>query len=108
MAQNYMKQRENQGHSKHQFVEGGQVFIHLQHYKKTSLKEEHYHKLTPNFYGPCTILKRVGPMDYHLSLPIHSQLHLVFHVSCLKKVIETKCQNQTSLPELDEKGSIWL
>jgi hypothetical protein len=32
----------------------------------------------------------------------------VFHVSCLKKVIGTRCQIQTNLPELAEEGSIWL
>jgi hypothetical protein len=50
----------------------------------------------------------VGQVAYRLALSSHSKLHLVFHVSCLKKVIGTKCQTQTSLPELDEEGSIWL
>jgi hypothetical protein len=35
-------------------------------------------------------------------------LHHVFHVSCLKKLIGTKCQTKTNLPELDEEDSIWL
>jgi hypothetical protein len=47
-------------------------------------------------------------VDYQLDLPIHSKLHLVFQVSCLNKVIGTKFQTQTSLPELVEEGSIWL
>jgi hypothetical protein len=45
---------------------------------------------------------------YQLALPSHSKLHPVFHVSCLKKVIGTKCQIQTNLPELAKEGSIWL
>jgi hypothetical protein len=47
-------------------------------------------------------------MAYQLAMPSHSKLHPVFHVSCLKKVIGTKCQNQKNIPELDAKGSIWL
>jgi hypothetical protein len=82
------------------------VFLRRQPYKKTSLKEEHCQKLAPKFYGPYTILKHMGHMAYKLSLPNHSELHHVFHVSFLKKVIGTKCQTQTSLPELDEEGSI--
>jgi hypothetical protein len=50
----------------------------------------------------------VGHVAYQLSFPIHYKLHPIFHVSCLKKVIGTKCQTQTSLPKLDEEGSIWL
>jgi hypothetical protein len=45
---------------------------------------------------------------YHLAFPSHSKLHLIFHVSCLNKVIGTKCKTQTNLPELDEEESIWL
>jgi hypothetical protein len=57
MAQNHMKQQADQGCSECQFVEGDQVFLRLQPYKKTSLKVEHCQKLTPKFYGPYTILK---------------------------------------------------
>jgi hypothetical protein len=84
------------------------VFLRLQPYKKTSLKAYHCQKLAPKFYGPYTVLKRVGQVAYQLAFPNHSKLHHVFHVSCLKKVIGTKCQTQTSLHELDEEVSIWL
>jgi hypothetical protein len=103
-----MKKQADQGHSEQQFVEGDQVFLRLQPYKKTSLKAEHCQKLAPKFYGPYIVLKHVGQVAYQLALPNHSKLHHVFHVSCLKKVIGTKCQTQTNLPELDEEGSIWL
>jgi hypothetical protein len=45
---------------------------------------------------------------YKINFPSHSTLNLIFHVSCLNKVIGTKCQTQTNHPELDEEGSIWL
>jgi hypothetical protein len=108
MTQNRMKQQADQGRSERQFAEGDQVFLQLQPYKKNSLKADHCQKLVPKFYGPFTVLKHVGQVAYQLALPCHSKLHLVFHVSFLKKVIGTKCQTQTNLPELDEEGSIWL
>jgi hypothetical protein len=103
-----MKQQADQGHFEHQFEERDQVFLHLQPYKKSSLKVEHCQKLAPKFYGPYTALKYVGQVAYQLALPSHSKIHLVFHVSCLNKVIETKCQIQTNLLELAKEGSIWL
>jgi hypothetical protein len=108
MEQNCMKKQEDQGRSEHQFAEGDQVFLRLQPYKKNSLKVEHCQKLAPKFYGPYTIFKCVGQVSYQLALPNHSNLHPIFHVSCLKKVIGAKCQIQTNLPKLAEDGSIWL
>ena len=108
MAQNHMKQQADQGHSERQFAKGDQVFLWLQPYKKTSLKAEHSQKPTPKFYGPYTVLKRVGQVAYQLALPSHLKLHPIFHVSCLKKVIGTRYQIQTNLPKLAEEGSIWL
>jgi hypothetical protein len=108
MAQNRMKQQADQDRSEHQFAEGDHVFLRLQPYKQTSLKAKYCRKLSPKFYAPYTILKRVGQVAYQLALPIHSKLHPIFHVSFLKKAIGAKCQIQTNLPELAEEGSIWL
>lgn len=70
--------------------------------------EKSHQKLAPNFYGPYTILKRIGLVTYKFALPSHSKMYVVFHVSCLKKVIESSCRVQTRLLELDVEGSIWL
>jgi hypothetical protein len=72
------------------------------------MKVEHYQKISRKFYGHYKILKSMGYVAYHLSLPSHSKIHLGFYVSLLKKVIGTTCWTQTSLPKLDEEGSIWL
>ena len=84
------------------------MFLRLQPYKQNSLKAEHCQKLVPKFYGPYTVLKRVGSVAYQLALPSQSKLHPVFHVSFFNKVIGAKFQTQTNLPELEEEGSIWL
>jgi hypothetical protein len=108
MAHYRMKQQADQGCSERQFVEGDQVFLRLQPYKQTSIMVKHCQNLAPKFYGPYTVLKRVGQVTYQLALPSQSKLHPIFHVSCLKKVIGTRCQIQTNLPELAGEGSIWI
>ena len=65
-------------------------------------------KLSPKYYGPYKVLQKIGSMAYKLELPASSQVHLVFHVSCLKKVIGGKLSVQMMLPELDEEGKIIL
>ena len=47
-------------------------------------------------------------MAYKLELPTSLRVHLVFHVSCLKKVIGNKIPVQTIFPELDEERKIIL
>ena len=37
-----------------------------------------------------------------------SRIHLVYHVSCLKKVIGTNIREKIFLPELDKEGSVIL
>ena len=109
LAQNRMKQQADQRHSERSFNVGDWVFLQLQPYKQMSLKQaKKDNKLSPNYYGPYKVLQKIGTMAYKLELPAASQLHPVFHVSCLKKVIGEKLPAQTILLELDEEGKIIL
>jgi hypothetical protein len=54
------------------------------------------------------VLQKIVTMSYKLEFPASSQVHLVFHVSCLKKVIGDKIPAQTIFSELDEEGKIIL
>ena len=82
------------------------VFLKLQPYRKKSLKIKGPQKLAPKFNGPYKVLQRIGPTAYKLQLLDSSKIHLVFHVSCLKKVVGSEVRIQTQLPELAEDGSM--
>jgi hypothetical protein len=85
------------------------VFLRLQPYKQMSLKKtKKDNKLSPKYYGPYKVLQNIGTMAYKLEFPASSQVHPVFHVSCLKKGIGDKIPVQTIFPELDEEGKIIL
>ena len=84
------------------------VFLPLHPYKQSSLKLKGNHKLDPKFYGPYKVLQKIGSIAYKLELPPSSRIHLVFHVSCHKKVIGTNIRAQNIILELDNEGSIIL
>ena len=45
-------------------------------------------KLNPRYIGPFRILERIGPVAYHLELPLEwDQIHNIFHVSMLRKYV---------------------
>ena len=84
LAQNRMKQQADQHRSERSFDVGDWVFLRLQLYKQMSLKQAKTdNKLSPKYYGPYKVLQNIGTMAYKLELPASSQVHLVFHVSCL-------------------------
>jgi hypothetical protein len=91
MAQNHMKQQADQHCSERSFEVGDWVFLRLRTYKQMSLKQaKKDNKLSSKYYGPYKVLQNIGTMAYKLELPAYSRVHLVFHVSCLKKVTGDK------------------
>ena len=107
LAQNQMKQQANQHRNEISFDVGDWVFLRLQPYKQMSLKQaQKDNKLSPKYYGPYKALQNIHTMTYKLELPSSSQVHPIFHVSWLKKVIGDKIPVQTIFTELDEEGKI--
>ena len=72
-----------------------------------SLKQQKKdNQLALKYYAPYKVLQRIGCMAYKLELSLSSRVHRVFHVSCLKKVINNNMSVQTILPEINEEGKI--
>ena len=104
-----MKQQADQHCSEQRFNVGDWVFLRLQPYKQMSLKNtKKDNKLSPKYYGPYKVLQNIGIMAYKLELLASSQVHPIFHVSCLKKVTGEKLLVQTILAEIDEERKIIL
>ena len=87
---------------------GDLVYLHLQPYKQSTLKEKRAEKLKPRFYGPYKVIKCVSKVAYELELPKGSKIHNIFHVSCLKKAIGRNVVANMDLPPIDDEGHLIL
>lgn len=89
------------------FEQGEFVFLKVPTKLKT-LKAGKCQKLSPRYWGPFKIRKKVGGLAYKLELLESSRVHPVFHVSRLQKTVDHQ-ENVVSpsvLVELVEPPSI--
>lgn len=105
-AVNRMKQTADKKHMDVSFEEGDYVFLKLQSYRQQSAYKRAHQKLASRFYGPYQIAKCVGSVAYKLILPERVQVHPIFHVSLLKKVIGDHVSASSNLPPSNEDGVI--
>ena len=91
-----MKQQADQHHSERTFQVGDMVFLHLQCYKQSFMKDKGHQTLTPNISGPYLVLQKIGYVAYKLALP----------PSCIQQEIGTNISAQIVLLEWVTEGYI--
>lgn len=77
-AQNRMKLLADQKRQDFEFAVGDQVLLKLQPYTQSTVASRPYPKLSYKYFGPYTVLERVGSMAYRLQLPDNAMIHDVF------------------------------
>jgi hypothetical protein len=99
--QQHMKHQADKHKFERPFSVGDELFLKLQPYIQSSVACRANHKLAFKFFGPFTVIQRIGEVAYKLKLPDSSRIHLVFHVSQLKPCIGPKYKVLPHLPEAD-------
>lgn len=104
-AQGRMKQFADRHRSERSFQVGDWVYLKLQPYRQHTVRKVLNQKLSPKYYGPFPVLKKVGEVAYTLQPPSRSRIHPTFHVSQLKKHIRS-APSQSHLPLVDIHGAL--
>jgi hypothetical protein len=105
-AQNRMKQYVDANRSERHFAVGDWVYLKLQPYRQITIAGLRNQKLSPKFYGPYEVLKKIGTSAYLLNLPAGSAIHPVFHVSQLKKRVSDTRAISPALPVIGPNGNL--
>lgn len=72
-AQDRMKSQADLKRREVQFEVVDHVFLKIQPYRQKSLAKRRFEKLSPSFFGPYSIRRRVGLVAYELNLPSYFQ-----------------------------------
>lgn len=52
-----------------EFEEGDKVYVRLRPYRQMSVAVRRNLKLSPRYYGPYTVIQKIGKVAYKLDLP---------------------------------------
>jgi hypothetical protein len=93
-----MKSQADKKRTERHFEVWAMVYLRLQPYMQTSVATQGI-----RYYGPFQVIEKVGKVAYKLALPPYSKIHLVIHVSQLKKAVSNTVLVQDQLPEPDRE-----
>ena len=82
------------------------VYIKIQQYRQNAFGLRGSLKLRSKYYGPYKVLQCVGDLSYKLQLPDQAEIHLVFHVSQLKKHLGNNAIPLPHVPLVTTDGRI--
>jgi hypothetical protein len=85
-TQDMQKKHVDKGRTHREFKVGDNVFLKVKA-RRSSLKLGNCSKLSNRYYGPFEILDMICHVSYMLALPPSMCIHIVFHVSFLKKYV---------------------
>jgi hypothetical protein len=94
-----MRTQADKHRSAREFAVGDQVYLKALPYVQTSLATRSSNKLAFRFFGPYQIINRIGQTAYKLQLPDQCQVHPIFHVSQLKRVVPPNTSVSVDLPD---------
>nr|KYP41303.1 Transposon Ty3-G Gag-Pol polyprotein [Cajanus cajan] len=80
------------------FAMGDLVLVKLQPYRQHLVALRKNQKLNMRYFGPFEVVEKIGEVAYKLQLPDTTRIHLVFHISLLKKFVGSPSQQYIPLP----------
>jgi hypothetical protein len=96
-----MKHQADKHCSEREFAVGDVMFLKLQPYLQSLVVRRANNKLAFKFFGPFSILERIGAVAYKLHLSSASRVHPVFHVSQLEPCVGAGQQVLPQIPYPD-------